>query len=126
MKNGDLLKIYWKKDNSVSIYHENLHALATEMFKVHIETSPEIMQKIFPIKEQGQYNLRNQTHFVIPCVKSVNYDTESIRGLGPKIWRCLPRDIKNEEKVKSLFIVLKLPLRNGNLIPNLTVFLKHI
>ena len=126
MINGDLLKIYWKKDNSVSIHHENLHALATEMFKVHIETSPEIIQEIFPIKEQGQYKLRNQTYFLIPCVKSVNYDTESIRGLGPKIWRCLPRDIKNEEKVKSLFIVLKLPLRNGNLIPNLTVFLKHI
>ena len=126
MKNGDLLKIYWKKDNSVSIHHENLHALATEMFKVHIETSPEIMQEIFPIKEHGQYNLRNQTHFVIPCVKSVNYDTKSIRGLGPKIWGCLPRDIKNEEKVKSLFIVLKLSLRNGGLISNLTVFLKHI
>ena len=126
MINGDLLKIYWKKDNSVSIHHENLHALATEMFKVHIETSPEIIQEIFPIKEQGQYKLRNQTYFLIPCVKSVNYDTESIRGLGPKIWGCLPRDIKNEEKEKSLFIVLKLSLRNGNLIPNFTVFLKHI
>ena len=126
MINGDLLKIYWKKDNSVSIHHENLHALATEMFKVHIETSPEIIQEIFPIKEQGQYKLRNQTYFLIPCVKSVNYDTESIRGLGPKIWGCLPRDIKNEEKVKSLFIVLKLSLRNGGLISNLTVFLKHI
>ena len=83
--NGDLLKIYWKKDNSVSIHHENLHALETEMFKVFIKTSPEIMLEILPIKEQGQYNLRNQTHFVILCAKSVNYDTESIRGLEPKI-----------------------------------------
>ena len=48
-------------------------------------TSPEIMQEIFLIKEQGNYNLRNQTDFVIPQVKSVNYALESIRALGPKI-----------------------------------------
>ena len=53
-----------------------------EMFKVHIKTFPEIMQEIFLFKEQGNYNLRNQTDFLIPQVKSVNYSLKSIRVLG--------------------------------------------
>ena len=36
-----------EKDNSVSIHHKNLQALAIEMFKVHTKTSPEIMQEVF-------------------------------------------------------------------------------
>ena len=35
------------------------------MFKVYNKTSPEIMQEIFTIKEQGEYNLRNQADFVV-------------------------------------------------------------
>ena len=48
-----------KKDNSVSIHHKNLQALVIEMFKVYTKTSPEIMQEVFQVKEQGNYNLRN-------------------------------------------------------------------
>ena len=71
-----------EKDNSVSIHHRNLQALAIEMFKVHTETSPEIMQEVFLVKKQGHYNLQNQTDFVIPQVKSVNYGLKSIWILG--------------------------------------------
>ena len=46
-----------EKDNSISTHHKNLQALAIEMFKVHTTTSPEIMQKVFQVKEQGNYNL---------------------------------------------------------------------
>ena len=66
-----------EKYNSVSIQHKNLQALAIEMFKVHIKTSLEIMQEVFQVKEQGNYNLRDQTDFVIPQVKSVNHGLES-------------------------------------------------
>ena len=72
-----------EKDNFVSIHHKNLQALAIEIFKVHTKTSSEIMQEVFLIKEQGNYNLRNQTHFLISQVKSVNYGLERIRILGP-------------------------------------------
>ena len=75
-----------EKDNSVSIHHKNLQVLAIEMFKVYTKTSPEIMQEVFQVKEQGNYNLRNQADFVIPQVKSVNHGLESARFLGPKIW----------------------------------------
>ena len=57
------------------------------------------MQKVFLVKEQGNYNLRNQTDFVIPQVKSVNYGLESIHVLGPKIWESVPNDLKNKESI---------------------------
>ena len=94
-------------DNSVSAHYENLQALAIEMFKVHIKTSPEIMQKKFLVKEQGNYNLQNQTDFVIPQVKSVNYGLESMRVLGPKIWENIPNDLKNKESVDSFEAAIK-------------------
>ena len=42
-----------EKGNSVSIHHKNLLALATGMFKAHTKTSPETMQHVFLVKEQG-------------------------------------------------------------------------
>ena len=65
-----------EKDNPVSIQHKQV--LAIEMFKVHTKTSPEIIQEVFLVKEQGNYNLQNRTDFVIPQVKSVNHGLESI------------------------------------------------
>ena len=43
------------------------------------------MQEIFLVKEKGNYNLRNQSDFVIPQDKDVNYDLKSMRILGPEI-----------------------------------------
>ena len=74
-----------EKDNSVSIHNKNLQALAIEMYKIHTKTSPEIMQEIFLVKEKGNYNLRNQSDFVVPQDKDVNYGLESIRIIGPEI-----------------------------------------
>ena len=41
-----------EKDNAVSIRYKNLQAPAVEMFKVHTKTSPEIIQKVFLVKEK--------------------------------------------------------------------------
>ena len=91
-----------EKDNSVSMHHKDLQTLAIEMFKVLTKTSPELMQEVFLVKEQGNYNLQNQIDIVTPQVKSVNYGLESIRILGPKVWESLPNDLKNKESVDSL------------------------
>ena len=77
------------------------------MFQVHTKTSPEKMQKVFHVKEQGNYNLRNQTDFVIPQVKSVNHGLESVRCLGPKIWESLPNDLKNKESADGFKTAIK-------------------
>ena len=96
-----------EENNSVSIHHKNLQALAIVMFKVHTKTSPEIMQEVFQVKEQGNYNLRNQTDFVIPQVKSVNHGLESIWFSGPKIWESLPNNLKNKESADSFKSAIK-------------------
>ena len=77
------------------------------MFKVYTKTSPEIIQEVFQVKEQGNYNLRNQTDLVIPQVKSVNHGLESVRFLGPKIWESLPNDFKNKESADSFKTAIK-------------------
>ena len=41
-----------KKDNSVSIHHRNIQALATEMFKVKNHIAPEIMKELFAPKKE--------------------------------------------------------------------------
>ena len=41
-----------EKDNCVSIHHENLQALAIEMFKVHTKSSTEIMQEVFQVRDK--------------------------------------------------------------------------
>ena len=47
-----------KKDNSVSIHHRKIQALATEMFKVKNNIAPEIMKGLFAPK-MSSYDLRN-------------------------------------------------------------------
>ena len=37
------------KDNSVSIHHNNIHALAIEMYKVANDMSPDIMNEVFKL-----------------------------------------------------------------------------
>ena len=38
------------KDNSVSIHHNNIHALAIEMYKVVNDMSPDIMNEVFKLR----------------------------------------------------------------------------
>ena len=40
------------KDNSVLVYHNNIHALAIEMYKVANDISPEIMNEVFEPREE--------------------------------------------------------------------------
>ena len=75
-----------EKDSSVPIYHRNLRALATEMYRIYNG----IITEIFPLRSQSQYNIRRWSDFNPPIARTVNYGTESIRYLGPKIWESIP------------------------------------
>ena len=83
-----------EKDGSVSIHYRNLRALATEMYRIYNGMAPEIVTEIFPLRPQGQYNLRSWSDFTLPIVRTVNYEIESMRYLGPKIWESIPANIK--------------------------------
>ena len=62
-----------EKDNSVSIRHRNLRALVTEMYRIYNGMAPEIVTEIFPLRRQGQYNLRSWSDFTLPIVRTINY-----------------------------------------------------
>ena len=65
------------------------------------------MQEAFLVNEQGNYNLRNPTNFIIPQLKTVIYGLQSIQVLGPKKWESLTNDLKNKESVDSFKIAIK-------------------
>ena len=89
-----------KKDNSVSIHHRNIQALATEMFKVKNNIAPEIMKLLFAPK-MSSYDLRNNNSFKRRRVKSVWHGTESVSYLDPKIWDLVPNEIKESESLNA-------------------------
>ena len=67
---GDSFENLLKNDNSVSIHHRNIQALATEMFKVKNNNAPEIMKELFAPKMISD-DLRNNDSFKRRRVRSV-------------------------------------------------------
>ena len=82
-----------EKDGSVNIHTRDLQTLATEMFKVYKNLSPAIIADLFHVR-QNNYNLRHDSYFAIPNVKSVYHGTESLSNLGPRIWNLVPDKLK--------------------------------
>ena len=82
-------------DNAVTIHQRNLQVLATEVFKVKTNLSPEIMKQVFDFQEP-YYNLRSETsQFKRENIKTSNYGIQSVKFLGPKICAMVPQNIKN-------------------------------
>ena len=73
-----------EKNNSVSIHHRNIQTLAIEMYKVTNGLSPEIMNKMFQIREESRYNLRYTSQFTIPPIDSVYNGRESVSFMALK------------------------------------------
>ena len=94
------------KDNSVSIHHRNLQVLATEMFKIHRDLSPEILRETF-VSKTSSYNLRRNDTFEKRKVHSVYHGTESLSVLGPKIWDLVPVELKQSENLYSFKLKIK-------------------
>ena len=64
-------KMLLEKDSSVSIHDKNIQCLATEMYKVSNGLSPPIVSNIFTHKNCHPYNLRLNSQFSRPLVRSV-------------------------------------------------------
>ena len=89
------------KDNSVSVHHHNIQALAIELYKVVNDMSPEVISKVFQVKDTLSYNLRNNSQFLTYAIHSVYNGTESASYLGLKIWEQIPAKIRNKESLDS-------------------------
>ena len=51
------------KNESVSIHHQNIQQLGIEMFKVRNGENPQIVNKIFRIRDETSYELRQRSCF---------------------------------------------------------------
>ena len=74
-----------KKDNSVSIHHNNIHALAIEIYKAANDMSSDIMNKVFKLRNTPHCNLRHTSNFSTDPIHSVCNGAKSASYLGPKI-----------------------------------------
>ena len=71
---------FLEKDGPVTIHTRYLQTLATEMFKIYKNLSPVIITDLFHVR-QNNYNLRHNSYFAIPNVKSVYHGTEILSNL---------------------------------------------
>ena len=101
------------RDKSVSIHTRNLQILATEMFKVSKGIAPKIFADIFTRKPPSDYNLRYQSDYRRPQIRSVLNGTETIAFLGPKIWDLVPLEIKQKESVNAFKKAIKTWIPKG-------------
>ena len=97
---NDLLEL----DNSVTIHQRNLQIRATEIFKVKNSLAPEIMTKVFEIKEP-HYNLRSEaSYFKREDVKSTHYGIQFVRL---KIWNIVPQNIRKSNSLNEFKSLIK-------------------
>ena len=59
------------KGNSVSIHHNNIHALVIEMYKNANNMSPDIMNEVFKLRNTPHYNLQHTSRFSTDPIHSV-------------------------------------------------------
>ena len=95
MINNHLLKCSQKKKVLSLFTIEIFLCLASEMYKVSNGLSPPIVSNIFKQKDCQPYNLRLDSQFSRPLVRSVFHETQSISYLGPVIWDILLDSYKN-------------------------------
>ena len=69
------------------------------MYKVANDTSPDIMNEVFKLRNTSQYNLTHTSHFYTAQIHSDYNGTESASYLGRKILEQIPAEIKNKDSV---------------------------
>ena len=114
-------KMLLEKDSSVSIRDRNIQCLATKIYKVSNWLSPPVVSNIFTQKNCHPYNLRLNSQFSRPLVRSVFHGTESISYLGPVIQLFF----LIVTKTYLILVFLKTGLKNGNLKIVPADFVKH-
>ena len=72
------------KDNSVFIQHNNIHAIAIEIYKVANNMS---MKKVFKLRNAPHYNLQHTSHFSTdPTIVSIPEIIQPLFRAGPNTY----------------------------------------
>ena len=84
------------------------------MFKVYRNMSPTIFSELFRWRDIS-YNLRSNSNFLVPNVKSVFHGSDSISYIGPKIWDVVPLELKELTCLSAFKKVSKMATKNVSL-----------
>ena len=82
------------KDNAVTVHQRNLLVLDTEVYKVRMSITPQLIKELFSHSTQA-YHLRSTYEFKLENVKTVHYGSESLSFSAPKIWELRPLEFKS-------------------------------
>ena len=66
-----------QKDQSITIHQKNLQYLAIEIYKVRMDISPKITNKIFRFSKNYVYSLRSGIELEKPSINTVQFGSES-------------------------------------------------
>ena len=89
-----------EKDDSVTIHHKNIQALAIEIYKTMNDLNPVFMKEIFSLKPHN-YPLRTQ-NLVYPNPRTVSYGLESFGYKASQIWKNIPIEIQKSEDISAV------------------------
>ena len=90
-----------ERDGSVSIHHRNLQSLAIELYKFSRGWSVSLMNDIFSHRHYSGPDLRAEIDLEVPFVRSVYKGDDSLRHLGPLLWKTVPEELKNSNTLAS-------------------------
>ena len=93
-------------DNSFTIHHRNLKLLATEMYKMKNNLSPDIMKHIF-FQQNSGYHLRKQKLWGTSNIRTVQWGSETLSFRGPKTWHLVPQEIKESQFINEFKAKIK-------------------
>ena len=96
------------RDNSVTIHHRNIHAVAIEMFKSLHNVQIDLMDDIFiKSSEFTVQRTRSQNDFMRTRVNTVHYGNDSLKDFGPRVWNILPNEIKSSTHLSDFRAKIK-------------------
>ena len=84
-----------EKNKTVSKHQRNLQTLATEFCKAKNKISPEVPNSLLEFTNKN-YDLRNKSIRKRKSYFTVNYGSQSLVSLAPKIWELVPDSIRRK------------------------------
>ena len=75
------------------------------MFKAKYNLGPEVTNKTFQF-EESTHNLRNDKVKSV-LIRTVQYGTETLSYIGPKIWNMLPRECNEATSLQEFKTAIK-------------------
>ena len=104
------------KSQRCTMHVSRLRSLSLEIFKTLHNLNPSFMKDIFQIRTSN-YSSRNPNNLIHYRPNQVTFGTNSLKSLGPRIWNCLPEELKSVNSLnifKSLITQWNGPTCNCN------------